>query len=72
MNAIVLLGPPGAGKGTVAEVLVHRGYHHVSTGQLLRERIRMKTELGLEAKKLMDAGKFVSDDIVVGMNCHNL
>lgn len=67
MNAVVLLGPPGAGKGTVAEVLVDKGYKHVSTGDLLRERIRQKTPLGLEAKKLMDAGQFVPDEVVVGM-----
>jgi adenylate kinase len=67
MNAVVLLGPPGAGKGTVAEVLVGKGYKHVSTGDLLREQIRQKTELGIEAKALMDQGKFVPDDVVVGM-----
>ncbi|VGO15783.1 Adenylate kinase [Pontiella desulfatans] len=67
MNAVVLLGPPGAGKGTVAEVLVDKGYRHVSTGDLLREQIRLETPLGLEAKQLMDQGKFVPDDVVVGM-----
>ncbi|MEI6892948.1 MAG: adenylate kinase [Pontiella sp.] len=67
MNAVVLLGPPGAGKGTVAEVFVSKGYQHVSTGNLLRERIRLKTPLGLEAKKMMDAGQFVPDEVVVGM-----
>lgn len=67
MNAVVLLGPPGAGKGTVAEVLVNRGFEHVSTGDLLREQIRRETPLGLEAKNLMDQGQFVPDDAVVGM-----
>lgn len=67
MNAVVLLGPPGAGKGTVAEVLVDKGYKHVSTGELLREQIRRETPLGIEAKQLMDHGKFVSDEVVVGM-----
>ena len=67
MNAVVLLGPPGAGKGTVAEVLVDKGYRHVSTGDLLREQIRLGTKLGLEAKTLMDQGQFVPDDVVVGM-----
>ncbi|MEA2069155.1 MAG: adenylate kinase [Verrucomicrobiota bacterium] len=67
MNAVVLLGPPGAGKGTVAEVLVDKGYIHVSTGDLLREEIRLETPLGLEAGKLMDQGRFVPDDVVVGM-----
>lgn len=67
MNAVVLLGPPGAGKGTVAEVLVDKGYLHVSTGELLREQIRLETPLGLEARKLMDQGAFVPDEVVVGM-----
>ncbi|MBT8041692.1 MAG: adenylate kinase [Pontiella sp.] len=67
MNATVLLGPPGAGKGTVAEVLVDKGYVHISTGELLREQIRLETPLGLEAKKLMDQGRFVPDDVVVAM-----
>lgn len=67
MNAVILLGPPGAGKGTVAEVLVSRGYQHISTGELLREQIRKGSPLGLEAKALMDQGLFVSDPIVVGM-----
>ncbi len=67
MNAVVLLGPPGAGKGTVAEVLVDKGYKHVSTGDLLREQIRLETPLGLEAKELMDRGRFVPDSVVVGM-----
>ncbi len=67
MNIVVLLGPPGAGKGTVAEVLVGKGYVHVSTGDLLREQIRLETPLGIEAKQRMDKGRFVSDDVVVGM-----
>lgn len=67
MNAIVLLGPPGAGKGTVAEALVDKGYKHVSTGDMLREQIRLKTPLGIEASQLMDHGEFVSDEVVVGM-----
>ncbi|HEY5654052.1 MAG TPA: adenylate kinase [Pontiella sp.] len=67
MNAIVLLGPPGAGKGTIAEVIVDKGYQHISTGDLLREQIRLETPLGLEAKKLMDQGQFVPDEVVIGM-----
>ncbi|MDF7807049.1 adenylate kinase [Pontiellaceae bacterium B12219] len=67
MKVVVLLGPPGAGKGTVAEVLVDKGFKHISTGDLLREQIRLETPLGIEAKKLMDAGQFVRDDVVVGM-----
>ncbi len=67
MNAIVLLGPPGAGKGTVAEVLASRGYCHISTGDLLRDQIRTETPLGLEAKEKMDHGCFVPDHVVVDM-----
>ncbi|QBG47769.1 adenylate kinase [Verrucomicrobia bacterium S94] len=67
MNALILLGPPGAGKGTVAEVLVGQGYKHISTGQLLREQIARKTALGIEAEKVMAQGRFVSDEVVVGM-----
>jgi adenylate kinase len=67
MTAIILLGPPGAGKGTVAETLAERGYTHVSTGDLLREQIRLETPLGTEAKARMDQGRFVPDDVVVGM-----
>ncbi len=67
MNVVVLLGPPGAGKGTVAEVLSSKGFHHVSTGALLREQIRLQTPLGLQAKALMEQGHFVQDDVVVGM-----
>ncbi len=67
MTAIVLLGPPGAGKGTVAEALARKGYTHVSTGDLLREQIRLETPLGLEAKARMDQGTFVPDNVVVGM-----
>ncbi|MBN2164264.1 MAG: nucleoside monophosphate kinase [Pontiellaceae bacterium] len=51
----------------MAEVLVDKGYRHVSTGELLREQIRLGTKLGLEAKTLMDQGQFVPDDVVVGM-----
>jgi len=67
MNAVVLLGPPGAGKGTVAETLVEKGYTHISTGEMLREQIRLATPLGLEAKKIIDSGSFVPDNVVVGM-----
>jgi adenylate kinase len=67
MKIVVLLGPPGAGKGTVAEVLVDKGYKHISTGDLLREQIRLKTPLGNEANKLMEGGQFVPDEVVVGM-----
>jgi len=67
MTAIILLGPPGAGKGTVAEVLVEKGYTHISTGTLLREQIRLETPLGIDIKARMDQGRFVPDQIVVEM-----
>ncbi len=65
---MVLLGPPGAGKGTQAPNLVNKfGACHLSTGDMLRSQISKKTELGLQAKKIMDAGGLISDDIMVGM-----
>lgn len=68
MLNIVLFGPPGAGKGTQSEKLVaHYGLIHLSTGDLLRSEIANQTALGLEAKKLMDDGKLVPDEVVIGM-----
>ena len=67
MIAVVLLGPPGAGKGTLAEFLTEKGYRHVSTGDLLRGEIRRGTKLGLEAKALLDEGRLVPDEVVIGM-----
>jgi adenylate kinase len=65
---IVLFGPPGAGKGTQAEFLVdHFGLVHISTGDLLRNEIALKTELGLKAQKLIDKGELVPDAMVIGM-----
>ena len=68
MINIVLFGPPGAGKGTQAEKLAEKyNLIHLSTGDLLREQVKKKTDLGIEAKKLMDKGSLVSDNIVIGM-----
>ena len=65
---IVLLGAPGSGKGTQSQMLVKAyGVPQVSTGDLLREAVAKKTELGLRAKAAMDAGKLVDDATVLGM-----
>ena len=63
---IILLGPPGAGKGTQAEVLC-QNFHipHISTGNMLREAIKTGTDLGKKAKELMDNGILVSDEVIV-------
>lgn len=68
MHNIVLFGPPGAGKGTQSQKLIAK-YHlvHLSTGDLLRAQIAEGTELGLKAKKLMDEGLLVPDEVVIGM-----
>jgi adenylate kinase len=65
---IVLLGAPGSGKGTQAQRLQkEHGLPQISTGDLLRKAVADKTPLGQKAKKVMDAGELVSDDIVLGM-----
>jgi adenylate kinase len=65
---VVMLGAPGSGKGTQAKRLQKdHGWPQVSTGDLLRRAVADKTPLGLKAKKVMDAGELVSDDIVLGM-----
>jgi adenylate kinase len=65
---IVLLGAPGAGKGTQAAKLVDEyGLAHISTGDMLRAAVKEGTELGLAAKGFMDAGELVPDDVLIGM-----
>ncbi len=65
---LVLLGAPGAGKGTQAAMLVSEfGYAHISTGDILRAAVKNETPLGLEAKKYMDAGDLVPDSVVIGL-----
>jgi len=68
MFNLILFGPPGSGKGTQSEKLIAK-YHlkHLSTGDLLRNEISRKTPLGLEAKKNMDQGLLVPDEVVIGM-----
>lgn len=65
---IVILGPPGSGKGTQAALLRERlGVAHISTGELLRNAVSRQTELGRKAKAYMDAGELVPDELVLGM-----
>lgn len=65
---IVLLGAPGAGKGTQSAKLVEEfGFNHLSTGDLLRAAVKEGTELGVRAKTYMDAGELVPDEVVIGL-----
>jgi adenylate kinase len=65
---LILLGPPGAGKGTQAERLRDDfGVPHISTGDMLRVQVAEGTELGMQAKRYMDAGDLVPDEVIVGM-----
>ena len=65
---VLIMGPPGAGKGTQAGHLVETyGLRHVATGDLLRDAVANETELGLEAKSFMDAGNLVPDELIIGL-----
>lgn len=65
---IILLGPPGAGKGTQAETLVNKlSVPHISTGDMFRKAIKEGTEMGLKAKAFMDQGKLVPDEVTIGI-----
>lgn len=65
---LILLGPPGAGKGTQASFIKERfGIPQIATGDMLRAAVREGTPLGIEAKKTMDAGGLVSDDTIIGL-----
>ncbi|MEO8763774.1 MAG: adenylate kinase [Ginsengibacter sp.] len=68
MFNLILFGPPGSGKGTQSEKLIAKyNFKHLSTGDLLRSEISHKTPLGMEAKKFMDKGQLVPDEVVIGM-----
>jgi adenylate kinase len=68
MFNLILFGPPGSGKGTQSEKLIAKyGLKHLSTGDILRSEIANQTPLGIEAKKIMDKGQLVPDEVVIGM-----
>ncbi len=68
MFNLILFGPPGSGKGTQSQNIVDTyNLNHISTGDLLREEVSNETPLGVEAKKFMDQGMLVPDEVVIGM-----
>lgn len=65
---VILLGAPGAGKGTQAQFIMEKyGIPQISTGDMLRAAVKAQTTLGLEAKKVMDGGGLVSDELIIGL-----
>ncbi len=72
-RAVILLGPPGAGKGTQAQRIAQR-YHlpHLSTGDMLRDHIQRNTDLGRKTKPLMERGELIPDELVLGMVEHRI
>ncbi|MCK6511861.1 adenylate kinase [Myxococcota bacterium] len=67
-ETLIFMGPPGAGKGTQAtKICENRQLKQLSTGDMLRDHVRRGTDLGVQAKQIMDAGKLVSDDVIIGM-----
>src|SRR5690625_6381205 len=65
---LILLGPPGAGKGTQAAFVIEKfSIPQIATGDMLRAAVKAQTPLGIEAKKVMDAGQLVSDEIIIGL-----
>lgn len=65
---LIMLGPPGAGKGTQADKFAaERGIPKISTGDMLREAVKAQTEIGLRAKAIMDRGELVSDEVMIGI-----
>jgi len=70
---VIFFGPPAAGKGTQARIIEQKyGLKQLSTGDMLRAQISEGTDLGLQAKSIMDSGKLVSDEIVIGMIADNM
>src|SRR5258708_13053225 len=73
IGPVILLGAPGAGKGTQAKLIAkYYGIPHISTGDILRENVAQGTELGKKAKRVMERGDLVSDDLVNGMVAERL
>src|ERR1700757_3105291 len=73
IGPVILLGPPGAGKGTQAKQIVeHYGIPQISTGDLLRDNVQRGTPLGLEAKSIMNRGELVPDELMYGIAADRL